>query len=105
MEDNKIISKKNRGRIVYVPISFIRKIFNGRMLPDAYEGEERYINVPILEGIPWDAELVFIMAFPERDAIGLKFIHESFEETLEGNCFPEVVLGKITFRKVKVEYA
>jgi hypothetical protein len=102
MEENKIVSKKNRGRIVYIPISFIREIFGGRMLADDYDGEG-YINVPVLDDIPGDAELVFIMAFPERDAIGLKFIHESFEETLEGNCFPEVVLGEITFRKVKVE--
>ena len=99
-EQRTFVANRHRGRIVYVPISFISLLFGGRLLDD--DGGQ-YIEVPVIEGIPADAELVMIMACPERDAIGLKYLHKSFEETIEGNMFPEVPCREITFKKVKVE--
>jgi len=100
MDENRTIAaKRNRGRVVYVPISFLSLMFGGS--PLSADGGQ-YIEVPVIEGIPADAELVMIMACPERDAIGLKYLHESFEETIEGNCFPEIAIRKITFKRVEV---
>jgi len=102
MPELKIQSIKNHGKIVYIPISFIRLIFDGGLLLELSDDGERFINVPVIDGVPEDASLVFVVPFPERDAIGLKFLHESFEPTLEGNCFPEVVMKELTFKRVKV---
>jgi hypothetical protein len=77
-----------------MPISFIRFMFCNR--------DDEYISVPVLEGIPDDAALVMVIPSPERDAIGLKFLHESFEPVLEGNCFPEVALKEMTFKRIPV---
>lgn len=98
-EQRTFVAKRHRGRIVYVPVSFIGLLFGGRLLTDGNE----YISVPVIEGIPADAELVMIMACPERDAIGLKYLHESFSPTIEGNMIPEVPCREITFKRVKVE--
>jgi len=98
--DRTFVAKRNRGRIVYVPVSFLTVILGGVLLDD---NSEPYIEVPVIEGIPADAELVMIMACPERDAIGLKYLHESFSPTIEGNMFPEVAIKEITFKKVRVE--
>jgi len=97
-EHRTITAKRNRGRIVYVPISFVELIFGGGLLSD----KPGYINLPVIEGIPDDAELVFIMAAPERDAICLKYIHESFAEVPEGSLFPAVEMSIMKFKKVKV---
>ena len=98
-EQRTFVANRHRGRIVYVPISFISLMFSGWLLSD----DGGYIQVPVIEGIPADAELVMIMACPERDAIGLKYLHESFDETIEGNCFPEIAVKEITFKRVRVE--
>lgn len=66
------------------------------------DGDGQYVYVPVIEGIPEDAELVFIMAAPDRDAIMLKYNHESFDEVLEGNMFPAVEMSMMKFKKVKV---
>jgi len=100
-EQRTIVAKRNRGRVVYVPISFVERILGGRM--KSSEGDRQYVYLPVIEGIPEDAELVFIMAAPERDAIMLKYIHESFDEVPEGNMFPAVEMGMMTFKKVEVE--
>jgi len=100
MDKNRaFIANRHRARIVYVPISFFRLMFGGGLL-DAAGGQ--YIEVPVIEGIPADAKLVMIMACPERDAIGLKYIHRSFDLVPEGNMFPEAAIREITFKKVKV---
>ena len=98
----KIKSLSRRGKIVYIPISYLQAIFSGFMLSEPGDGVERSIEVPVIEGVPADAELVFIMACPERDAIGLKYVHESFEQVTEGHCLPEVEIEWLTFKKVKV---
>ena len=98
-QDRTFVAKRHRAKIAYVPISFLSVLFGGGLLTD----RNKYIEVPVIDGIPADAKLVMIMACPERDAIGLKYLHKSFEETIEGNMFPEVPCREITFKKVKVE--
>ena len=87
------VSKKNRGRVVYVPISFVSLLFGGGLLSD---DAGQYILVPVIEGIPVDASLVMVMACPERDAVGLKYLHRSFDEVPEGFQFPDIVPSEIT---------
>jgi len=97
--DRTFVAKRNRGRIVYVPMSFLSLLFGGGLLTD----RNKYITVPVIEGIPADAVLVMIMACPERDAIELTYIHESFQPVTEGCMVPAVEVREITFRKVKVQ--
>jgi len=101
-EHRTITAKRNRGRIVYVPISFVELILGGRMKSGPGDGDGQYVYVPVIEGIPEDAELVFILAAPERDAICLKYIHESFDKVPEGSLFPAVEMSMMTFKKVEV---
>ena len=98
-QDRTFVAKRHRAKIAYVPISFLSVLFGGGLLTD----RNKYIEVPVIDGIPADAKLVMIMACPERDAIGLKYLHESFSPTIEGNMFPEVAIKEITFKKVRVE--
>lgn len=97
-EQRTFVAKGRRARVVYVPVSFMQKIFGG-MISDNHE----YINVPIFCGVPEDARLTFIFPCPERDAIGLKYTHESFDVILESCMCPEVEIKEIMFKKVKVE--
>ena len=102
-EQRTFVAKRNRARLVYVPISMVELIFGQWLLTEPGEDVEQYFNRPFIEGIPEGAALVFIAPAPERDALMLKYVHESFEETIEGNMFPEVPCREITFKKVKVE--
>ena len=100
-EQRTFVANRHRGRIVYVPMSFVGYLFGGGLLAE----NNRYINVPVIEGIPADAELVYVFPCPERDSLGLTYRHESFDEVTEGAMCPEVEIKEITFRKVRVKKA
>lgn len=93
---DKIKVRKGRVKIVYLPWEFIVRFIQG------FDGGE-YLRLPTFEGLPDDIEVLNIMAFPARDAFGFAVYHPSFEETIPGNEYPEIVLTKMTFKKVKVE--
>ena len=101
MDENRtFVANRQRAKIVYLPICHIDTLFGGGLIRDDVGP---YFMVPVIEGIPADAQLVMVMACPERDAIGLKYTHGSFEETIEGNRIPEITLVEMTVKKVCVE--
>jgi len=103
--DEKVKAKRSRGRLVYVPIRIVELIFGSWIItkPDDDDGVTQFFNRAFIKDIPADAELVFISPSMERDALMLKYVHESFDEVPEGFCCPEVVVEEVTFRKIKVE--
>ena len=92
---DKIEEAKRRCKVVYLPCNFVVQVLQGLDWGD-------YFKVPVFEQIPAGAVVMSVAPFPARDAIGLIVSHQSFERTEQGELYPELVLDKVTYRRVKV---
>lgn len=102
--EEKVNLLKRRGKIVYLPVSFVARILTGLTAGEYfYSPTGEYFYSPTFKELPEDIEVSRVMAFPERDAFGFIVKHPSFEETPEGGIFPEIILKEMFFRKVKIE--
>ena len=84
---------KRRCKIVFLPLPLMKQIIEGF--------NREFIQVPVFEGLPEGFTVMNVMAFPERDAIGLIIHHPSFEKVPLGSQYEEMILYMVTFERIE----
>lgn len=98
MDEQIVSTRKNRYKILYVPNDLLLDI-----LFTISKHVPMCVKVPLLKEIPEDIEVVGTWYSAERDAVGFKLYHESFDPLPQGSFVPLIVLEHVLLKTIETK--